>query len=250
MTDYEKLEKLYSQIDELIECSDKDTFWNKHTIWGLECERFLTRKYGKKSIEIQQFSDMLLFNTKNVKKDDIKILKSNLKLIKNMFENFLEDMIEEEHPMKVSQLNPNSKNIFIVHGRDETLKSKVETMLIKVGLNPIILSQQGNAGDTIIEKIERYGNDVGAAIILFTPDDVGKAKTETKLKDRARQNVVYEAGFFMGTLGRRRTIAVVPSKDIELPNDLSGIVYIPSSDVRDIAKELQNIGFNIDMNKL
>ena len=40
-----------------------------------------------------------------------------------------------------------------------------------------------------------------------------------------RQNVVFEHGYLIGKLGRNNVCALVKG-DIELPNDISGIVYI------------------------
>ena len=72
-----------------------------------------------------------------------------------------------------------------------------------LALNPIILHEQPNLGKTIIEKFEAH-SDVAFAIVLLTPDDIGYSKSDpSKASPRARQNVVVEMGFFMGTLGRK-----------------------------------------------
>ena len=73
----------------------------------------------------------------------------------------------------------------------------------------------------------KKNSDVGAAICLFTGDDIGKEKSEHVEKQRARQNVVYEAGYFMGKLGRERVIMLV-DEGIDLPSDLQGVVYTDS----------------------
>ena len=91
---------------------------------------------------------------------------------------------------------------------------------------------------------------MNAAIILFTPDDDGKAKKEEVLKSRARQNVVFEAGYFAGLLGRNRTILIISDDNIELPGDLSGIVYNKEFWQFKVIQELKKIGFDVDANKL
>lgn len=89
----------------------------------------------------------------------------------------------------------------------------------------IILHEQASSGRTIIEKIEQF-TDVGFAVVLYTPDDIGNAKDNADdLQLRARQNVVFEHGFLIGKLGRDRVVALVDGA-IELPNDISGVVYI------------------------
>ena len=81
-------------------------------------------------------------------------------------------------------------------------------------------------------------------------DDIGKEKSEAVEKQRARQNVVYEAGYFMGKLGRERVIMLVDN-GIELPSDLQGVVYTDSESWKtEVLQELQSIGYAIDFNKL
>lgn len=141
-------------------------------------------------------------------------------------------------------------DIFIVHGHNNEIKSEVARLSDKIGLNPIILHEQANGGKTIIEKFEQHSN-VGFAIILLTDDDLGKTKTEEDLHTRARQNVILELGYFIGKLGRER-ICPLYVKGVELPNDLSGILYTDIDEVGHwkykLAKELKEAGYNIDMN--
>lgn len=142
-----------------------------------------------------------------------------------------------------------NEKVFIVHGHDNLAKEEMARFLEKAGLNPIILHEQASSSQTIIEKIESY-SDVGYAVVLYTPCDVGgKQSSELELKSRARQNVVFEHGYFIGRLGRSRVSAFLKG-DIEAPNDISGVVYI-DLDSRgawkiDLAKELKNAGYTIN----
>lgn len=131
------------------------------------------------------------------------------------------------------------------HGLNE-----VKVFLMKLGLTPIVLREQANSGYTIIEKIEKYTN-VGFCIVLYTPCDDGKAKEEKDLKSRARQNVVFEHGYLCAKLKRNRVCALVKG-DIEVPGDLSGVVYIKmDGNWRfDVVKELKAAGYPVDANKL
>lgn len=125
------------------------------------------------------------------------------------------------------EIQLDNKKVFIVHGHDGELKYEVSDWLHRIGLTPIILHLQANMGVTsIIEKIERNA-DVGCAIILMTADDLGKGKDEVDLNPRARQNVVFEAGYFIGKLGRSRVIMLF-DEGLEAPGDLGGCVYIPA----------------------
>ena len=142
--------------------------------------------------------------------------------------------------------------VFIVHGHDDAIKLEVARFIEHLGLTAIILNEKPNEGKTIIEKIEKYSN-VGYAIILYTPcDKGGEFNDEFKdYKPRARQNVVFEHGYFIGKLGRERVYALVKG-DIEKPNDISGVVYTPMDGnwKLDLCSNLSNSGFNIDMNKV
>ena len=118
------------------------------------------------------------------------------------------------------------KKVFVSHGHDDKAKTAVELFLETKGLEPIILADQPNAGRTIFEKFEDYG-DVGFAIILLTADDIGRAKAgnAAELQQRARQNVIMEMGYFMAKLGRGRVCALLED-GVEIPSNISGIVTI------------------------
>jgi len=115
------------------------------------------------------------------------------------------------------------------------------------------LHEQANEGKTIIEKFESHA-DVDFAIILLSPDDVGSSKeNEIELNPRARQNVIFEHGYFIGSLGRNRVVALYHG-NIELPSDLQGVLYIPFDKENgwqlNLAKEMKHVGIDIDLNKI
>ena len=120
-------------------------------------------------------------------------------------------------------------------------------------LEPVILHEQPNKGRTIIDKFEEYA-DVRFAVVLLTPDDVGAVKDrEADLLPRARQNVVFEFGYFIGRLGRERVCALAKG-DIETPSDSDGILYVPLDDndgwKMRLLRELKAAGFDVDANQL
>ena len=145
-----------------------------------------------------------------------------------------------------------SRKIFVVYGHDEIARTQLEAMLRRWDLEPIILDQQASGGQTIIEKLEEYGADVGYAIVLATPDDEGKAKTEATYKSRVRQNVVLELGMFLAKLGRNRVaILLKEATDFERPSDIQGLIYIPFQNKVDevsisLIRELSRQGYKID----
>lgn len=146
-----------------------------------------------------------------------------------------------------------SKKIFLVHGHDESAKQSVARLIEKIGLEVIILHEKPNKGRTIIQKFGDYSN-VGFAVVLLTPDDLGaESKDSENLKPRARQNVILELGFFMGKLGLEKVCAL-HKEDIELPSDYDGVIYIELDDQEvwkyKLANELKAAGYDIDLNKI
>ena len=149
-------------------------------------------------------------------------------------------------------LKKDNKSVFIIHGHDGEAKERTARFVEKLGLKAIILHEQASRGRTIIEKIESYTN-VGFAIVLYTPDDLGNSKSEVEsgnVKPRARQNVVFEHGYLMAKIGRENVVPLVDG-NVDLPSDISGIVYITDKDWQlDIAKEMKDAGYKIDFNQL
>ncbi len=145
-----------------------------------------------------------------------------------------------------------TNKIFIVHGHNDHIKIDVARTLEKLGLQPVILSEQPNQGQTVIEKFELH-SDVGFAVVLLTADDLGRVKTSDKDKYRARQNVIIEMGYFIGKLGRSNVFPMYED-GVELPSDLHGILYNSIDEAKTwkfkLVKELTAAGYQVDANKI
>jgi len=155
-----------------------------------------------------------------------------------------------------------SKNVFIVHGRDDKPKLELARMLEKLGFNTIILSEQPNKGRTIIEKLQEETVDVGYVFVILTPDDVGmekelfeKMQAEPEkyrgigLCYRARQNVILELGYFVSKVGRNRVCCLYKG-DLELPSDIHGVIFKKFDKsveecYKGIVEELRAVGYEI-----
>lgn len=143
-----------------------------------------------------------------------------------------------------------SPRAFIVHGQDERTKLQLKNYLqntLKFS-EPTILHEQPNRGRTIIEKFEDYAAASSIVFVILTPDDLAAATSDAdEAKYRARQNVIFELGFFLGRLGRDSGRVILLHKGpIELPSDISGIVYIDISNGVEAAgemirREVQNV---------
>jgi predicted nucleotide-binding protein len=131
--------------------------------------------------------------------------------------------------------------IFIVHGHDEgalyALKNYVQNTL-KLP-EPIVLREQASQGRTIIEKFEALVDDVDLVFVLLTPDDeMAPPSTGSDKSRRARQNVILELGFFLGKLQRLSgKIILLYKGSLDIPSDISGIIYIDITNGLDAAGE-------------
>lgn len=185
--------------------------------------------------KIQEFKQKI-----HSKLNNLQLLLGKVELLKT---NYIEEI-----PTSISEVSVSSSKIFIVHGHNDKVKLDVTRTIEKLELNPIILHEQANGGKTIIEKFEDNSSEVGFAIVILTCDD----KLEDE-KFRARQNVVFEMGYFIGKLGRNK-VALLYENGIELPSDINGLVYILIDDSGhwkySIVKELKECGYNVDANKI
>ncbi len=250
MTDYEKLKEITDEIPGLISAniSSSDA---RFQAWKSKAERFLIRKYGKESYEHTRFSktyfSLLVYTLGTPESDFIRACQSGLKTTEAIFQTYLDEMAEESAPTQAPIQPINYAKVFIVHGHDGELKQSVARIIEKQGIEAVILSEQANQGKTIIEKFENY-SDVGGAICLFTADDLGRSRESETDRARARQNVVFETGYFIGKLGRDH-IVILADDGIEMPSDLSGVVRTNTASWQfEVLKELKAMGYAIDLN--
>jgi predicted nucleotide-binding protein len=163
------------------------------------------------------------------------------------------EAISVMHEPPITQQSKGGKSVFIVHGHDDLTKTSVARFIEKLGLEAIILHEQPNKGQTIIEKFESNAANVGFAVVLLTPDDVGAPKeAPNDVKERARQNVILELGYFCGSLGRNG-VCVLYKEGVEIPSDYLGVVYTPIDSTGGwhlkLAKEMKAAGLDVDLNK-
>lgn len=140
--------------------------------------------------------------------------------------------------------------VFLVHGRAAVAKHEVARFIERLGANLIVLEEGPNCGRVLLEKFEESAVEASYAVILATGDDEGGLRGAAERRPRARQNVIFEAGFFFGALGRDR-VAVVLESGVEFPSDIEGIAYIPLSDWKlKLARELRAAHLDLDYGRL
>ena len=252
MKDSDRLKKIIDEIPEMISANIPS--WDpRFQAWKTKAERYLAYKYGKESIEYQRFIGTRFtlgaYSSRTPHSAFIEACQRGLKTCQVTFQAYLDEMLEDDLSEAPAKSPASFSKVFIVHGHDSALRESVARIIEKQDIEAIILSEQANKGRTIIEKFEDYG-DVSGAICLFTADDVGKAKGKADEMPRARQNVVFETGYFMGKLGRDH-IVLLADKGVEMPSDLSGVVHT-NTDKWTVAllQELKAMGYAVDFNKL
>lgn len=95
--------------------------------------------------------------------------------------------------------------------------------------------------------------NVGVAVVLYTPDDTVINHSETY--KQPRPNVIFEYGYFIEKLGRKRVNMLMDSSaEAKENSDITGTGYI-KMDGSDgwklkLAKELKSSGYDVNLNKL
>ena len=256
-----RLRKELNAIPELKQLQHDSQDFNK---WRRDTRIAITNTFVDKPEHIKDFDRISFFSFSYSELTEGEDQRAYLRGLESA-ESFLMSMVEEieeywedENQTPTTFVIPqygqiDSKKVFVVHGRDNEAKERVARFLEQLELTPVILAEQSNQGRTIIEKFERHAQAT-FAVVLLTPDDVGALESdENNLGPRARQNVIFELGFFIGRLGRERVCALTKG-EVEIPSDYTGVVYI-SLDSADgwkikLGHELKSAGLDVNAERL
>jgi predicted nucleotide-binding protein len=85
------------------------------------------------------------------------------------------------------------------------------------------------SGGTILEEIEKASQTCLCGIFLFTRDDALVSEQEMSAP---RDNVIFEAGYFMKAKGKERTL-IIREAGAKMPDDLGGNIYLNLKDKND-----------------
>jgi predicted nucleotide-binding protein len=156
-----------------------------------------------------------------------------------------------------------SRNVFVVHGRNLEARNSLFRFLRSIGLRPLEWSQAiqltGKASPFIGEILDVAFSKAQAVVVLMTPDDVAQLQEplrsphdppyEVQLTGQARPNVLFEAGMAMGRSPDRTVIVELgtlrPFSDIagrhtvKLSND--------SAARQELAQRLATAGCAVDL---
>ena len=123
-------------------------------------------------------------------------------------------------------------------GRTLTLAAKLRDALQTDVCEARVWSEEGRCqpGVMITEMLESAAEEVDFAVIILVKDDVMVKEGGDTLK--ARDNCVFEAGLFRGTIGQKRCFLVTSVKESDLPSDLCGIISIPFEEPADLTDRI------------
>jgi predicted nucleotide-binding protein len=242
--------------DQLAEARSEFNNWSKYN------EALLSRLFDNSAVA-DEYTDFYGGSSSTIAtlvdkigyyKRDVTARIDRLKGILERLELIPEQPDDSPHVSSVESAATNNNEVFIVHGHDRAVKSEVARFVEKLGLEATILDEKPGGGRTIIEKFERYASNAGFAIVLLTPDDVGAPRDkQDDLKPRARQNVIFEIGYFFKGLGRGRVCAM-STEEVEFPSDLSGVSYVSLDSEGGwkvkLVREMEEAGLPVDHSKL
>ena len=256
------IERLRKSLDKISELEQKKRGSSDFNKWHRNTEVAIAHTFGEESRHVSEFRAIhyVPFFVGDVPAQEYQSTYLNgLKSAKPLLESKVEEINDywqeeiNDTPSPDQEDPPTAtRDVFVVHGRDDGTRETVARFLQKIDFRPIILHEQPSHGSTIIEKFERHVQAV-FAIALFMPDDVGAlASKASDLKSRARQNVVFEFGYFIGLLGRERVCAIV-GNGVEVPSDYDGVVYIKLDDAgawkMELVREMKAAGLHVDANR-
>ena len=155
----------------------------------------------------------------------------------------LSTILTTPKPTPVSEIKATEHaKVLVVYGRDHTTRDMTVKFLKDLGITEIVLHEQIQGESNIIQKIEENLH-IGLAIVLYTP-------TGLELKPRAQQHIVFEHGYLIGKLGRRKVCALVKG-NVEIPLQINGVVYVPLDAFNKwqqaLSNELIRAGYQIEM---
>lgn len=152
--------------------------------------------------------------------------------------------------------------VFVVHGRNLTLRDSMFSFLRSLALRPIewdsAISLTGKASPYIGEVLDAAFSYAQAVVVLMTPDEVayldprlghGEDDQETRPAAQARPNVLFEAGMALGR-NPDHTI-LVEVGDVRPFSDVAGRHSIKLANVPDsrqaLVRRLRTAGCPIDL---
>lgn len=272
MTKQAFLNKIIELIDRVDVLLQDVRFSEPFEEWRGEVNSLLCFAFGDDSAQVSDFANVRYWSGfaisgqpdyiyDNEFRDGLKSAKAVLTTIqKEVAAYFPPDQDAQDEDIDNGGKTKNrGKDVFIVHGHDEVLRLEVEKVVRGLGLNAIVLKDQANEGMTLIQKFEKNSDNVCFVIVLLTADDESTTKKDGRKELHARQNVVFEMGYFFHVFrcadGAHRGLFAILENGVTKPGDIDGLVYQAYSKgnrswILSLIKELDAAGVDFDRAKI
>lgn len=160
-----------------------------------------------------------------------------------------------------SNITPDPRKVFVVHGRDERLRIDFFGFLRALGLQPIewseALQMTGVASPYIGDVLDAAFSNAQAVVVLLTPDDEVRLLPElvsphdpldeAEYRLQARPNVLFEAGMALARHDKRTVLVQIGS--VKNFSDIAGRYVIRLTDDaskrKDVAEHLALAGCEV-----
>ena len=170
---------------------------------------------------------------------------------------------EQTEDHQYSRPPANTREVFVVHGRNGKARDALFTFLRSIGLDPLewtkAVQTTGKPTPYIAEVLDSAFSRAHAVVVLFTPDDEARLKElfrvdndppyETTLTGQARPNVLFEAGMAMAR-SQQRTV-LVELGYLRPFTDIAGIHVVrmdgSSKQRHELAQRLETAGCPVDL---
>lgn len=200
---------------------------------------------------IYDFIDQAAFLKRGVYLKELDRLKSNLLDMpyitsdedKLHFRRIQKSIIEQVY--KVTEEN---KKIFLVYGSDSSMADKVSTFLGRLKLDYDLLEQSEELKN--IKRFVKKADKCEFAIVFLSSAEMVFSEI-TSGKWRVSQNVLFELGYFLSSVGKKNILILQPENiEIELPYSLDDIkvhTFNPEGNWRSMIVEgLKDAGIYMD----
>ena len=118
-------------------------------------------------------------------------------------------------------------NIFLLYHPGCRLKTRARGFLEEIGLRPLELPSLDEPPLTIVERFEHYASEAYAVLLLSRQSAAHGVSGPRRFADR---NLLVQAGFLAGKLGRRR-VAILVEDELEVPAQCSDLLCIPIDEI-------------------
>lgn len=153
-------------------------------------------------------------------------------------------------------------SVFVVHGRNEKVRTNVFTFLRALGLQPLEWNQAvkmtKQASPYVGTILDTAFREAAAVVVVMTPDDEARLREEfrkphdppfeTKLTGQARPNVLFEAGMAFGR--NPENTVIVQLGETRPFSDVAGrhLVHLSNTPTsrQEFATKLANAGCNVN----